>query len=60
VLSALRLLEPKARTAFIFRHYYGYTYPELAHELGVSENTAKSRVAAAVSRLSRLLEGGRG
>ncbi len=60
VLSALRLLEPQARMAFVFRYYYGYTYPELAHELGVSKNTAKSRVAGAVSRLSKLLEGNRG
>jgi len=43
-LSVLNQLSYNARVPIILKHYYGYTYKEIAKIIGVSEGTVKSRV----------------
>ncbi len=60
LLAALRQLHPEVRMAFVYKHYYEHTYSEVAALLGVSVNTAKSRVSVAIRQLSKLLGGANG
>lgn len=51
LLKELRALPPKQAAALVLRHLHGYTNREIAHTLGVPEQTVASRLAAARTRL---------
>ena len=55
--TALRRLPAKQAAAIVLRHYHGYTNREIAYALGVPERTVASRLAAAKTRLRRILDG---
>ena len=57
VYDALEKMKPEARTVFALRFVSQMTIPELADALGVSESTAKRRVASARARFDRLVDG---
>jgi RNA polymerase sigma-70 factor (ECF subfamily) len=55
----LQLIAPRARAALILRHYYGYTYAEIAKLLGASPGTVGSLISRAHTQLrARLLPDG--
>ena len=52
----LQHIAPRARAALILRHYYGYTYAEIAKLLGASPGTVGSLISRAHTQLrARLL-----
>ena len=52
----LERIAPRARAALILRHYYGYTYAEIARFLGTSPGTVGSLISRAHNNLrARLL-----
>lgn len=53
VLKELNKLPYEKRISFILKHYYGYTYEEIAKVLGCSEGTIKSRIFYTISKLKR-------
>lgn len=46
-------LEADVRTPILLRHYYGYTYEEIGHMLGIKTGTVKSRVHSGINRLKK-------
>jgi RNA polymerase sigma-70 factor (ECF subfamily) len=55
----LQTIAPRARAALILRHYYGYTYGEIAKLLGASPGTVGSLISRAHAQLrARLLPDG--
>lgn len=56
-LEQLSLLPPDQRAALLLKHYYGYTYIEIAEMLNCSEGTVKSRVHYAMSHMRKELNG---
>ncbi len=56
VWQALQRLPGKSREALILRYYGELPFDEMAHTLGCSVNTAKSRVVYGLSRLAELLD----
>jgi RNA polymerase sigma-70 factor, ECF subfamily len=46
-------LEPDIRTPILLRHYYGFTYPEIAGILNLKEGTVKTRVHNGLKRLRK-------
>jgi RNA polymerase sigma-70 factor, ECF subfamily len=57
VLLELSKLSYEKRISFILKHYYGYTYDEIARILGCSEGTTKSRIFYTISNLKKKLIG---
>lgn len=51
VLDALGQLPSAIRVSVILKHYYGYSYPEIAQMTSVPEGTVKSRVHHGLKRL---------
>ncbi|MEA2505871.1 MAG: hypothetical protein QOH48_489 [Actinomycetota bacterium] len=51
VRRAVRALSPKLRETLFLAFYMGFTYREVALELGIPEGTAKSRIRDALSHL---------
>ena len=52
----LEAVKPRARAALILRHYYGYTYAEIATFLGTNPGTVGSLISRAHTQLrARLL-----
>ena len=52
----LQAVSPRARAALILRHYYGYTYAEIATFLGTNPGTVGSLISRAHTQLrARLL-----
>lgn len=49
-------LEPDIRTPILLRHYYGFTYPEIATMLHLKEGTVKSRVHNGLKRIRKELQ----
>src|SRR5260370_16995352 len=43
--AALRRLPPKLSAALVLRHYHGYTNPEIAAPIGLSQTTGNKRSA---------------
>jgi RNA polymerase sigma-70 factor (ECF subfamily) len=49
-------LEPDIRTPILLRHYYGFTYPEIATMLHLKEGTVKSRVHNGLKRIRKEMQ----
>ena len=49
-------LEPDIRTPILLRHYYGFTYSEIATMLSLKEGTVKSRVHNGLKRIRKELQ----
>jgi RNA polymerase sigma-70 factor (ECF subfamily) len=56
VKQAVMRLEPLYREVLVLRHYEHLTFEQIAEILRIPTGTAKSRMAEALSRLSRLLK----
>ena len=56
VRKALGRLTERHRTVVILRHYEVLKFREIAEVIGITEGTAKSRLAEALNRLGRLLQ----
>ncbi|WP_195576023.1 RNA polymerase sigma factor SigY [Paenibacillus sp. 1001270B_150601_E10] len=56
MMGALQKLPPEQRAAVLLKHYYGYTYSEIASVMQCSEGTAKSRAHYGVSQLRKELK----
>lgn len=56
VLELLDALDPGTRVPLLLRYVEGYTYPELAEELELSESAVKMRVARGSRKLRELYE----
>lgn len=54
-LEQLSLLSPDQRAAILLKHYYGYTYTEIAEMLNCSEGTVKSRIHYAMNHMRKEL-----
>lgn len=52
-LDQLSRLTPEHRAALVLKHYYGYTYSEIASMMKCSEGTIKSRVYYAMQELRK-------
>lgn len=46
-------LEPDIRTPILLRHYYGFTYSEIAVMLNLKEGTVKSRIHNGLKRIRK-------
>lgn len=46
-------LNPEMKAPILLRHYYGYTYAEIAKMLDVKEGTVKSRVHNGLTRIRK-------
>ncbi|MCY9512956.1 RNA polymerase sigma factor SigY [Paenibacillus apiarius] len=55
MIDSLGKLPPEQRAAILLKHYYGYTYPEIAEMLNCSEGTAKSRVFYGIEHIRKEL-----
>jgi RNA polymerase sigma-70 factor (ECF subfamily) len=55
VFRAIQLLPPKQRAVVELTYYYGYSYGEIAEIVGCPENTVKTRMFHARTRLKALL-----
>lgn len=55
-LEIFAKLEPAIRTPILLRHYYGFTYEEIAKMLSLKEGTVKSRVHNGLKRIRKELQ----
>ncbi|MBS4196160.1 RNA polymerase sigma factor SigY [Lederbergia citri] len=46
-------LDPDIRAPILLRHYYGFTYPEIAEMLSIKEGTVKTRVHNGIKRIRK-------
>ncbi|MDR5659276.1 RNA polymerase sigma factor SigY [Serpentinicella sp. ANB-PHB4] len=53
----LRLLSEEKRSVFILKHYYGYSYKEIAEIEKCPIGTVRSRLHNAINQLQQMLEG---
>lgn len=56
VLELLDTLDPGTRVPLILRYVEGYSFPELAEELDLSESAVKMRVSRGTQKLKQLYE----
>ena len=56
VLELLDALDPGTRVPLLLRYVEGYSYPELARELDLSESAVKMRVSRGAKKLRALYE----
>ncbi|MEL6673150.1 MAG: RNA polymerase sigma factor [Bacteroidota bacterium] len=56
VLKALDQLSPEQRSVLILKEYQGLKFREIAEALGISENTAKSRLYYGLQHMRMFLE----
>lgn len=56
VIDALRELPSRQRDCIVLRHYYELGIPEIAENLGISENSVKTHLRRGMASLERLLE----
>jgi len=56
VLELLDALDPGTRVPLLLRYVEGYSYPELAKELDLSESAVKMRVSRGTKKLRELYE----
>lgn len=54
--SAMRELSEQERTAFVLRHFEGFSIEEIGQSLGVGESATKNSIFRAVQKLRRSLE----
>lgn len=52
-LELFAALEPEFRMPILLRHYYGFTYPEVANMLKIKEGTVKSRVHHGLKKIRK-------
>ncbi|MEC1259105.1 RNA polymerase sigma factor SigY [Bacillus swezeyi] len=52
-LELFAALEPEFRMPILLRHYYGFTYPEVARMLKIKEGTVKSRVHHGLKKIRK-------
>jgi RNA polymerase sigma-70 factor (ECF subfamily) len=55
-LELFARLEPDIRTPILLRHYYGFTYQEIAKILNLKEGTVKTRVHNGLKRIRKELQ----
>ena len=55
VRTALDVLPEAQRQALELAYFHGYTYRQVADELGIPEGTAKSRLRLALARIAENL-----
>ncbi|MGG3626523.1 RNA polymerase sigma factor SigY [Bacillus gobiensis] len=53
ILELFAGIDPDVRTPILLRHYYGFTYPEIAKMLGLKEGTVKTRVHHGLKRIRK-------
>ncbi|RWR09645.1 RNA polymerase sigma factor SigY [Siminovitchia fortis] len=46
-------LDPELKAPILLRHYYGYSYPEIARMLNIKEGTVKSRVHNGLNKIRK-------
>jgi len=46
-------LDPELKAPILLRHYYGYSYPEIAKMLRIKEGTVKSRVHNGLNKIRK-------
>lgn len=46
-------IEPELKAPILLRHYYGYSYPEIARMLRIKEGTVKSRVHNGLNKIRK-------
>jgi RNA polymerase sigma-70 factor (ECF subfamily) len=56
VLDALAQVNQEARLCVILKHYYGYSYDEIATMTGIPAGTVKSRVHHAIAQVRKELK----
>ena len=56
-LADLERLDPELANIVQMRYYAGFSIPEIAEHLGISESTAYRKYSAAIARLKVALEG---
>lgn len=56
IMKKIQKLAPGFRTVFNLYAIEGYTHPEIAKELGISEGTSKSQYSRARAMLRKLIE----
>jgi RNA polymerase sigma-70 factor, ECF subfamily len=56
-ITELRSLPYKQRTAFILKHYYGYSLKEISQIMSCPKGTVKSRISICITSLKKALEG---
>ncbi|MCJ8009261.1 RNA polymerase sigma factor SigY [Lederbergia wuyishanensis] len=52
-MSQFAELDPDMRAPILLRHYYGFTYPEIASMLNIKEGTVKTRVHNGIKRIRK-------
>ncbi|MBS4218584.1 RNA polymerase sigma factor SigY [Bacillus sp. FJAT-49711] len=52
-MSQFAELDPDIRAPILLRHYYGFTYPEIASMLNIKEGTVKTRVHNGIKRIRK-------
>ncbi|WFA05071.1 RNA polymerase sigma factor SigY [Bacillus sp. HSf4] len=52
-LELFAALEPEFRMPILLRHYYGFSYPEVAKMLKIKEGTVKSRVHHGLKKIRK-------
>jgi RNA polymerase sigma-70 factor, ECF subfamily len=55
-LELFAKLEPDIRTPILLRHYYGFTYSEIAAILNLKEGTVKTRVHHGLKKMRKELQ----
>ena len=55
-INELKRLPYKQRTAFILKHYYGYTLEEISQIMNCPKGTVKSRISICITTLKKALE----
>lgn len=55
ILWAVNRLRPSVRRVFLLRKIYGYSQKEIAHRLGVTEDTVESHMTRAARELALIL-----
>lgn len=52
-LELFSALDPELKAPIMLRHYYGYSYPEIAKMLNIKEGTVKSRVHTGLNKIRK-------
>ena len=55
-VKQLKNLPYKQRTAFILKHYYGYSLEEISNIMNCPKGTVKSRISICIESLKKVLE----
>lgn len=58
ILNCLSKMKDQQRLPFLLKHYYGYSYEEIAQILDVPIGTVRSRIHNTIKKLQKELKGG--